>query len=324
MTPQVAIPVRLSLLLGALSLCLTACLAKESPKTGEPSASQSPVAQAADSAPQPQPSQKAQGSSNTGTKAKLPSKAATQSTSAPSSAKPPAQPKSDPKQLFETAIDKAEGARSISQSAQAADELQMAVDRWKEAIRLMKQVIQVNPKYPKAQQQLATFQTGLGQTHSRLARAQGRDPSKGSLAADPCLDPEFCGSNLTAGKSNGKTYRARIKYYHGGIPVVDVRFNGNQTFEMMVDTGASGTMITETMAASLQVKRTGSVTVGTASGIVELSTGTVRSLSLGGGTMFDLSVTIGPVPLLGHDFFGDCDVTIRRNQNIVEFAQCST
>jgi gag-polyprotein putative aspartyl protease len=313
-------PVRVSLLLCALSLGLTACPGKEASKTASPSTTQVSSSPSLQNQGTAQPGAKATTASSATAKSPATKSTATKSTATKSAA----QPKPDLAQIYQEAIDKAEGARSISQSAQSAEELQMGVDRWKTSIQLMHQVIQANPKHPKAQQTLANFQTGLGQAQSRLARAQGRDPSSREVGVDPCLDPEFCGSNVGTGKSGGKNYRVRIKSYYGGIPVVDVRCNGSQTFEMMVDTGATSTMITEDMATSLQVKRTGSVSVGTASGVVELSTGTVRSLSLGGGTIFDLSVIIGPVGLLGHDFFGDCDVTIRRNQNVVEFSQCSS
>ncbi|MHC5830812.1 MAG: retroviral-like aspartic protease family protein, partial [Nostoc sp.] len=43
-------------------------------------------------------------------------------------------------------------------------------------------------------------------------------------------------------------FTAPIKRRIGGTPIVEVTFNGQQKFEMIVDTGASGTVITQEMA----------------------------------------------------------------------------
>ena len=99
-------------------------------------------------------------------------------------------------------------------------------------------------------------------------------------------------------------------------------FNGRERFEMMVDTGASGTMITEAMAQQLRIKTVGSVEAMTPSGKTQFKVGYIDSMVVGGGTLQSFPVAIGPVALLGHDFFGDCNISIKRNQNVVEFSQC--
>ncbi|MGD1909958.1 MAG: TIGR02281 family clan AA aspartic protease [Rivularia sp. (in: cyanobacteria)] len=116
-------------------------------------------------------------------------------------------------------------------------------------------------------------------------------------------------------------FRAAIKRRSGQTPVIDVTFNGNKTFEMIVDTGASGTLITQTMANALQLEPSGSLQASIADGsIIKLETGQVKSIGVGGAMVNNVEVAIAPnaeIGLLGHDFFGNYDVKI--GENMVEF-----
>ncbi len=121
--------------------------------------------------------------------------------------------------------------------------------------------------------------------------------------------------------SNQKVYQAKIKRRAGGTPVIDVTFNGSKTFEMIVDTGASGTLITKRMATTLGVKTVGKVKAGIADGtIVEFDLGRVQSIAVGGAVVKNVEVAIAKemeIGLLGHDFFGNYDVKIKKD--VVEF-----
>jgi predicted aspartyl protease len=82
-------------------------------------------------------------------------------------------------------------------------------------------------------------------------------------ASDPCYMitssgrrvslGKLCGAGKTAQPSQGGTILVKIKRRSGGTPVIDVTFNGTQTFEMLLDTGASGTLITRSMARALKL-----------------------------------------------------------------------
>ncbi len=117
------------------------------------------------------------------------------------------------------------------------------------------------------------------------------------------------------------TYRATIINRLRGVPVIMVTFNGSQPFPMIVDTGAAGTLITRSMAASLGVVPEGQVIAQTANGYTSLDVGYVNSIEVDGAKMNRVPVAIGlpdmDYGLLGHDFFGQFDVTVR--ENIVEF-----
>jgi predicted aspartyl protease len=91
---------------------------------------------------------------------------------------------------------------------------------------------------------------------------------------------------------------------------------------MIVDTGASGTFITQAMAEKLSVVADSEVTADTASAKgVKFRVGKIKSIAVAGVVAKDVSVAIaGPdldTGLLGHDFFGNYDITIKRD--VIEF-----
>ncbi|MER3491704.1 MAG: hypothetical protein C4323_04850 [Mastigocladus sp. ERB_26_2] len=115
---------------------------------------------------------------------------------------------------------------------------------------------------------------------------------------------------------------APIKRRIGGTPIIDVTFNGNQQFEMILDTGASGTVITQGMATALGIVPFGKAKANTASAkAVEFPIGYVNSIEVAGVTVNKIPVAIAgselETGLLGHDFFGDYEITIKRD--VVEF-----
>lgn len=119
-----------------------------------------------------------------------------------------------------------------------------------------------------------------------------------------------------------QVFSVPIKRRAGGTPVIEVTFNGTQRFEMIVDTGASGTVITQNMADALRVIPTTTSKANTASAKgVEFPIGYVNSMEANGVKIGRTAVAIASneleTGLLGHDFFDGYDVTIRRY--VVEF-----
>ena len=137
--------------------------------------------------------------------------------------------------------------------------------------------------------------------------------------SNPGAQPPASGPANPSG--NQKVFQAKIKRRAGGTPVIDVVFNGNKTFEMIVDTGASGTLITQRMATALGVKTVGIARAGIADGsVVEFPIGRVQSIGVGGAQIRNVEVAIAKqmeIGLLGHDFFGNYDVKIKKD--VVEF-----
>jgi predicted aspartyl protease len=130
----------------------------------------------------------------------------------------------------------------------------------------------------------------------------------------------LCGNS--SGSINATpTFRIPIKRRDRGTPVIEVRFNNRYTFEMLLDTGASHTVITPAMAERLSLQPVGVAIADTASATgVEFPIGLVESMQAGSVAAKDILVAVSPaltLGLLGQDFYGNRDVIIR--ENYVEF-----
>jgi predicted aspartyl protease len=217
---------------------------------------------------------------------------------------------------YPLALDKAQSAKSMSQSVQSAEDWTLVASRWKQAIALLKQVPKSDPNKKSADQKLGEYQRNL-----TLAESRSTQISKDRIPTlDPGISVDTSIAESLAPAPSGGTHRARIKYRQSRIPVIDVVFNGDRQFEMMVDTGASGTMITPDMAEELKATFVGNAIAMTPAGQTEVAIGQIKSIRVGGHVVRNVRVAIGPVRLLGHDFFDSCDISIKRD--VVEFQQC--
>jgi predicted aspartyl protease len=121
--------------------------------------------------------------------------------------------------------------------------------------------------------------------------------------------------------TNSGVFRIPIKRRIAKTPVIDVTFNGNKTFEMILDTGASSVVITQAMVEALKIKPTGTMQASIADGSeVQFSTSNVQAIAVGGAVVNNVQVAIAPkadIGLLGHDFFDNYDVKILEKE--VEF-----
>jgi len=118
-----------------------------------------------------------------------------------------------------------------------------------------------------------------------------------------------------------KVARIPIKRHLGETPVIAVRFNNKQTFDMILDTGANSTLITRNMARKLRIKTDGIMEAEIADGTeIKLLTGHVKSIAVNGLVAKNIKVAIAPkagIGLLGHDFFKHYDLRISDTE--VEF-----
>lgn len=169
---------------------------------------------------------------------------------------------------------------------------------------------------------------GIANSKPRQTAVQGDNGCFFTTSSGRTLNlDKLCGGSgtsrpsVTVAPQNQSVFLAKIKRRLHGIPVIDVTFNGNRTFEMIVDTGASGTLITRSMAISLQVPVIGSVQSTIADGSkVRFPVGRIQSMAVSGAVVQNVNVAIAEqmdVGLLGHDFFENYDVKIKRD--VVEF-----
>ena len=116
-------------------------------------------------------------------------------------------------------------------------------------------------------------------------------------------------------------FQSPIKRRQGGIPIIDVSFNNQETVEMMVDTGASATVLPSQVAQRVGVEPEGTVVANTPSQKrVKFPAGRVTSINAGGAIAQDVIIVISPalsIGLLGQNFFRRYDVSIK--ENVVEF-----
>ncbi len=249
---------------------------------------------------------------------------------------PQANPAYDP---YPDAVNRASAAFTLSQSAQSQDDWRLVSSRWQQAIELMAAVPSSSPNHATAQTKLTEYRRNL-----TYAREQAAMPIPEIAAGDNVITIPITSAEVSSGNRSGNSrepqrssstsvaglpqengvFTAPIVRRSGGTPVVLVTFNGNQTFEMIVDTGASGTVITQPMARLLNVTPVGSTNVATASASnVTFMLGYISSMEVAGAQAQNVLVAIaGPelgTGLLGHDFFGNYDVTVR--ENVVEFRE---
>ena len=127
-------------------------------------------------------------------------------------------------------------------------------------------------------------------------------------------------NNSSESVSNPDIFAIPIKRREANIAVIEVVFNGQHRFEMLLDTGASGTVLTPEMADILQIQLEGTTLISTAGGVIQAPVGKVDSIAVGGITANNVDVVIAPnlpIGLLGQDFFGHYDILIK--QNTIEF-----
>ncbi|MEM8830887.1 MAG: retropepsin-like aspartic protease [Cyanobacteria bacterium P01_G01_bin.19] len=117
-------------------------------------------------------------------------------------------------------------------------------------------------------------------------------------------------------------YVIPIKSRVSGVPVIDVTFNDKHTFEMLLDTGASGIYITQHMASKLNINYTRTELISTASDRISVPSGLVYSVGV--GEIIQKNTRVSTLPtmdmgLLGQSFFGNFDMTIK--SDTIEFRE---
>ncbi|AKG24021.1 retropepsin-like aspartic protease family protein [Calothrix sp. 336/3] len=262
---------------------------------------------------------------------------------------------------YESALDKAAGAFSISQSAQSTGDWNLVASQYREAIAIMQQVKKLSPYFVSAQTKISEYhkQMRYAQKQSVIRTSAITQPENRRMAVtvpqgaiseaaktqpSPKILPDSRPQTQTSitvptatpsvtqqqqvfavptkRRTEPGVIVAPIKRRVGGTPIIEVTFNGNQSFEMIVDTGASGTVITQAMANALNVVTVGKAKANTASAkAVEFPIAYVDTIAVGGLTVRRVAVAIAGVELetglLGHDFFGEYEITIKRDS--VEF-----
>lgn len=235
---------------------------------------------------------------------------------------------------YQEGINLASSAYQLSQSALSPDDWELIASRWQRAANRLKAIDVKDTNYAIAQEKIAEYTRHAESADAQVAElltpvdvplaATTTSPRRTVVAANPTPVP----TNQTAGQnapSEQPLVRVPIVYRLQGTPVVRVTFNGNRTYDMILDTGASRTLITRRMANELGVVATDRMIAATASQAeVSFDLGRVRSIAVGNVTLPNAQVSIGDavsVGLLGNDFLRDYDVIIRSGEGVVELVK---
>jgi predicted aspartyl protease len=187
---------------------------------------------------------------------------------------------------------------AIGQSAQSKADWELAASRWQQAIALMEQVPTASPNRAQAQTKAQEYKQHLASAQRRATADIVPAPAPAPVAALP----------------QGLAAQIPIQRRQGGTPVVGVTLkgaSGTQTFPMLFDTGATGTLITADMAQAVGVTVVGETQARIADGsVVTLPVGLVN-VELGGLRREQVKVAIGgSYGLLGQDIYGQYGIAI--------------
>ncbi|MEM9163384.1 MAG: retropepsin-like aspartic protease [Cyanobacteria bacterium P01_F01_bin.4] len=238
-----------------------------------------------------------------------------------------AEPSLQSASAYADGIQLASSAFVLGQSAQSPDDWQLVASRWQQAITTLKTVPQGDAHYVTAQAKLTEYQRNFNYAQQRLEQLKDPPPLRPIAApvrpSVPALG-QASGVDGAAGSAPvlaDDRFRAPILRRQGGTPVIEVTFNGGQRYPMILDTGASHTLITRTMANELGVVTEGQINANTASNqSVVFDVGRVDSISVSGITQQNLPVGIGDsveIGLLGNDFYKSFDLVLQEQS--VEF-----
>ena len=217
---------------------------------------------------------------------------------------------------YPEAINLASGAFTLGQQATSSDDWDLVVSRWDQAIQTLKAIPTEDQNYGAAQAKLEEYERNLAQAKQRLT-ALRQPPAE--LSLDRPM-PIASSSSSAAATLTVTSNRVPIIERRGGTPVIEVSFNG-RPYPMILDTGASHTHITRSMANELGIQVVGQASVATASSSqTVVDVGYMDSIQVGGITQSNLPVSIGdavPIGLLGNDVYKKFDVVLQANA--VEF-----
>ncbi len=216
-------------------------------------------------------------------------------------------------------INLASSAYLLSQSAISPDDWGLVASRWQQAADQLKQVTAADEQYEAAQQKIAEYARNAQYAADQIAALRQAVSVTQRPAAQPVRTT--ASANVSVETSPRQVSVPIIRRLHG-TPIVQVTFSGAKSYEMILDTGASRTLITRQMANELGVVTTERIVAATASEAeVVFEIGQVRSISIGEVAIQDVKVGIGDsvsIGLLGNDFLHGYDIAIRSSENVVE------
>ena len=226
---------------------------------------------------------------------------------------PPVQPsplpiKQNDGELYEQALTKADAARAIGQSAASQDDWFLVAHSLQDSVEILKSISPTSSQYILAAKVLPAYEQQLAAARQKAA----------SFVSKPHQDLVI--SHQVASTSTPDSFIIPIHQKLGGVPVIEVTFNDTKVL-MLLDTGASHTLVTSSIAERLQLQAKGTSQAKTANGTATFQVATIDKVQFGNGEIKNVRVAIGqndlPYGLLGHDVYDGYDITIKASS--IEF-----
>jgi clan AA aspartic protease (TIGR02281 family) len=212
-------------------------------------------------------------------------------------------------EVYQQALARADAAKAIGQSALSKDDWFLVVNNLEDSVHMLKSIAPNSSEYILAAKVLPKYERELATAKQKAVGFKSKFTPK--VVSSP---PQIATSPQT------DTFSIPIAQKLGGIPVIEVSFNSQKVL-MLLDTGASRTLITNSIAQKLQLQTTGLATAKTANGTATFSTAKIDKIKFGDGETNDVMVAVGqndlPYGLLGHDVYDGYDITIK--ENLIEF-----
>lgn len=214
-------------------------------------------------------------------------------------------------EIYQQAISRADAAKAIGQSALSKDDWFLVVNNLQDSVQMLKSIAPNSSEYILATKVLPKYERELATAKQKAVGFQSKSTPKVVNLPQIATLPQNNQSNM---------FSIPIAQKLGGIPVIEVSFNSQKVL-MLLDTGASRTLITKSIAQRLQLQASGSATAKTANGTATFSTTTIDKIKFGDGETNDVMVAVGqndlPYGLLGHDVYDGYDITIKESS--IEF-----
>ncbi len=212
-------------------------------------------------------------------------------------------------QLYQSALIKADSARAISQSAASKDDWFLVANNLQGSVEILKSIDPTSAQYNLAAKVLPEYEQQLATARQKADR----------FVSKPVQN--LASTNQVASSSSLDTFTIPIQRKLGGVPLIEVTFNDNHQVPMLLDTGASHTLLTATIATQLQLQPNGTAQAKTANGTANFQVARIDKIRFGTGEIKNVQVAIGqndlPYGLLGHDVYDGYDITIKESS--IEF-----
>jgi clan AA aspartic protease (TIGR02281 family) len=218
-------------------------------------------------------------------------------------------PTPNPVDKYLEAIDVASSAQAFSQSALTKDDWILVADKWQEAIALLKTVPKDSANYNLAVNLLPQYEQNKSKARQKSATLKSLTPSTSAV------------DEATNSPENSNSFTIPIIQKIQGVPVIEVTIDG-QTTRMLLDTGASRTLITRGFRQRLSAQSNGSLEAKTANGSASFETVSVQSIQVGKLAVSNLTVAVGNddmnYGLLGHDVYDGYDITLQADRVVFQ------